>query len=93
MTAPRNNRWLDGRDDTIWPISDHVGWTVQTAGLIELDGIYPKSGAYNQGKQRLIPPKTKVLLKHIDAGGKAYVYDYDHGVMMMPQELLEPVGK
>lgn len=93
MAAPRNHKFVDGKDQSMWPVHEHIGWTVQTAGVVELDIIHPKSSEYNQGPSRILGPRTKVLLKHIDEKGRAYVYNFENGVMMMPQELLEPVGK
>lgn len=78
--------------NNFWPVSNQIGWTVQTAGRVELDLVEPRSVSYNYGQQRTLPAKTKVLLKHIDDKGRAYVYN-DNGVMMMPVELLEPVGR
>lgn len=85
MESPRNNN--------LWPIEQQIGWTVETAGLVDLDDIYPKSGSYNYGKHRLLPPNTKAILKDIDEKGRAYLYDDRNGVMMMPVELLKPVGR
>jgi hypothetical protein len=89
----KSNKWIDGKVQTLWPIIQHLGWSVQTAGVVELDLIEPKSGSYNYGPHRILPPKTIVILKHIDDKGKAFVYNHEDGVMMMPVELLEPVGK
>lgn len=88
MAVPRTNRWLDGKNPTMWPTHENIGWVVQTAGLVNLDDINPKSVSYNYGNQRKVPSKTKAILKHIDGEGRAYVYN-DNGVMMMPVELLE----
>lgn len=86
-------KWVDGKQIFHWPIEDQVGWSVETAGRIELDHIRPISGSYNYGTRRVLPPGTKVVLKHIDEKGRAFVYNHDDGVMMMPVELLKPVGK
>lgn len=90
--VPRTNRWQDGYNMEMWPIARHIGWQVQTAGMVQLDLIEPKGPGYNYGSQRVLPPKTRAVLKHIDERGRAYVYN-DNGVMMMPVELLEPVGR
>jgi hypothetical protein len=90
---PKSKKWIDGKNLTLWPIAEHVGWSVQTAGYIDLDEIYPLSGAYNYTNERTLPPKTVAVLKDIDPQGRAYLYNDRHGVLMMPAELLEPVGR
>lgn len=92
MDAPKSKKWLDGKQQYLWPVVAHMGWQVETAGLVDLDEIYPKSGTYNYGPQRRLPRGTRVILKDIDEKGKAYVYN-DNGVMMMPVELLKPIGR
>ena len=94
MDTPKSNQWRDGRQEYLWPVYSQIGWAVQTAGRVDLDLVEPKNVNYNQGKLRILPAKTVIgILKHVDYAGKAFVYSTDHGVVMVPQELLEPVGK
>lgn len=91
MTVPRTNKWIDGHNPTMWPIESHLGWVVQTAGIVDLDQL-PRSASYNNTPLKRLMPKTKMILKHIK-DGQAYTYDINLGVIRLPVELLEPVGK
>ena len=91
QNVPRTNRWVDGRNPTMWPIYDHIGWVVQTAGVVDLD-LLPRSSSFNTTSKSVLMPKTKMILKAID-DGQAYAYDNNLGVLRLPVELLEPVGK
>jgi hypothetical protein len=88
----KSKKWLDGKNIPMWPEDGNIGWVVQTAGLVDLDDIYPMSGDYNYGTRRKLPAGTRAILKHIDEKNNAFIYN-DNGVMMMPVELLEPVEK
>jgi hypothetical protein len=48
---------------------------------------------FNDRGPRKLPPGKPMVLKSIDREGYAYTYDYEHGVMRFPQELLVPWQK
>lgn len=83
--------WSDGRQYDMWPVEEHVGWTVVTAGPVdlELEGSTP---AYNNGRLRKLPPNFPMILKAIHSG-YAYTYHHENGVMKMPAEVLKPWEK
>ena len=93
MEAPRSKKWIDGKNETLWPIGNHIGWAVQTAGFVFLDDLDPMPSNYNYGSSRVLYPKTKAVLKDIDPKGYAILYSDAEGVLRIPQELLEPVGR
>lgn len=83
----KSQKWLDGKQQNVWPIEKHIGWVVCTAGWVDLD-LEPQNVSYNCGPQRILPPGTRMILKHIEEG---YAYTYsNNGVMLMPVEVLEP---
>lgn len=83
----KSQKWLDGKQQDQWPIAQHIGWVVCTAGWVDLD-LEPQNVQFNCGLQRLLPPGTRMILKHIEDG---YAFTYNNnGVMLMPVEVLEP---
>lgn len=85
--AIKSKKWLDGVQYEEWPIEKHIGWTVCTAGWVDLD-LEDQSVMFNTGRQRKLAPGTPMILKAIDKG---YAYTYNgNGVMRMPIELLQP---
>jgi hypothetical protein len=85
----KNKKWLDGKQQYYWPIRDHIGWSVCTAGWVDLD-LEPRTVMFNDRGPRRLPPGSLMILKDIDDLGYAYTYDTDHGVMRFSAELLEP---
>lgn len=81
--------WLDGKPWNMWPLAEHIGWTVVTAGPVDLE-IEGRTPAYNNGRLVKLPPDYPMILKEITPDGYAYAYHHENGVMKMPAELLKP---
>lgn len=88
MQVPKSKRWLDGYNFEEWPIERHIGWTVATAGPVDLD-LEDQNVMFNTGKTRVLPVGYPSVLKAI-VRGYAYTYDINNGVMKFPVELLRP---
>ncbi len=90
MRIKDNKRgWLDGKQFDMWPVAEHVGWTVVTAGPVDLS-IEGSTPAYNNGSLTVLPPNYPMILKAITTDGYAYAYHHENGVMRMPAEVLKP---
>ncbi len=87
----RENKWLDGKQLDKWPVEEHVGWTVETAGWINLD-LEDQTGGYNLGPTRMLPPRFPMILKDI-RGDMAYAYNDNEGVIRIPHQLLRPCSR
>lgn len=68
-----------------WPDERHIGWSVATAGRIELDTEYV---ARSSIPSQILPAGFKLLLKDIDRDGYAWVYHDAYGVLRFHKELL-----
>jgi hypothetical protein len=88
----KTNKWLDGKQQDMWPLAEHIGWAVVTAGPVDLEaeGHTPM---WNSGRIKVLPPEYPMILKAIDKDGMAYGYHHDNGVMRMPVTLLKPWRK
>jgi len=69
----------------LWPEARHIGWSVATAGLIDLELEYV---ARSLVPSRTLPAGFRLLLKDIDNSGNAWCYHDDYGVIRLPKELL-----
>lgn len=88
----KENKWRDGKQLDKWPqLEEHIGWSVETAGFVNLD-LEESSTSYNNGKARLLPPRFPMILKDI-RDGMAYGYNHIEGVIRIPVELLRPCSK
>lgn len=88
----KDNRWLDGKQFDKWPhIEDHIGWTVVTAGPIDLT-LEAETPSFNSGPTKILPPDFPMILKDI-RDGMAYGYHHEEGVIRVPVELLKPWSK
>lgn len=88
-TIMKKQQWLDGKQQEYWPVETQIGWSVITAGWVDLD-LEDQGVEFNTGRMRILPPGLPMILKHIDSDGFAYTYRDDNSVMRMPAELLEP---
>jgi hypothetical protein len=71
--------WLDGKQHDMWPdIGEHVGWTVVTAGPVDLE-LEGHTAAVNNGRLKQLPSGYPMILKNIDKTGMAYAYHHDNG--------------
>lgn len=86
----KSNKWLDGKNWDMWPnIYEHIGWTVVTAGPVDLE-IEGHTPMWNVGDLQKLPTEYPMILKAIDKYGMAYGYNHDNGVMKMPATVLKP---
>lgn len=89
----KSKKWLDGKNWDMWPnIAEHVGWTVVTAGPVDLE-MEGHTAGINIGKLQQLPMGYPMILKAIDNDGLAYGYHHENGVMRMPATLLKPWQK
>jgi hypothetical protein len=89
----KSKKWLDGKNWDMWPsLAEHIGWTVVTAGPVdlELEGHTPM---WNMGPLKQLPYEFPMILKDIDGNGNAYCYHHENGVMRMPATVLKPWQK
>jgi hypothetical protein len=87
----KSNKWVDGRQLDTWPVAEHIGWSVVTAGTIDLD-LEDRTPSYNSGRTRILPKGFPMVLKDI-RDGMAYGYNEHEGVIRVPAELLQPWSK
>jgi hypothetical protein len=87
----KENKWLDGRQLDKWPIEEHVGWSVETAGWVDLD-IEDRTPMFNNGPTRRLPPHFPMILKEVK-GEYAYTYNHNEGVIRVPYTILRPISR
>lgn len=89
----KSKKWLDGKNWDLWPnIAEHIGWTVVTAGPVDLE-MEGHTPMWNSGRMKQLPAEFPMILKAIDKNGNAYGYHHENGVMRMPATLLKPWQK